>query len=301
MSWFSTRPPTRSRASTTTTEAPRALSSRAAARPASPAPTTATSASRARRVGHRPDPTSLPCPRSHASRHSLSRARGGAPPQHADADDRKRRVGLGGCRHLAAMDRRHMGRRGDNPCPGDAGERGAAPPDPANRARMDERPAGARQARRASREASRAPHGDPLQPRDAEPAPPDTAGSIRIYRQPTRAPATAVGARCGGRHGRDRLPHCGGGAHGRRPGLGRLDRQGRRPHDAFRRSREEPAATEAGRTPAQSTPEQTGTTPDQAPTTDTAPGGAAVGHRTRHAAIGPDSDRARPGGRALGE
>ena len=35
------------------------------------------------------------------------------------------------------------------------------------------------------REAIAPPHGDPLQPRDADPAPPDTAGSIRIYRQPT--------------------------------------------------------------------------------------------------------------------
>ena len=62
MSWFSTRPPTRSRASTTTTEAPRALSSRAAARPASPAPDHHHVGLVCRRVGPPPDPTSLPCP-----------------------------------------------------------------------------------------------------------------------------------------------------------------------------------------------------------------------------------------------
>jgi hypothetical protein len=44
--WLSTRPPTRSRASSTTTERPPATSSRAAVRPASPAPTTTTSAER---------------------------------------------------------------------------------------------------------------------------------------------------------------------------------------------------------------------------------------------------------------
>ena len=97
MSWFSERPPTRSRASTTTTDGPpprsRGGGQAGEARP------------------HHDDVgflhvASLLC--SHASRNSLSRARGGAPPQHADADDRKRRVGFGGRRHLAAVDRRHM-------------------------------------------------------------------------------------------------------------------------------------------------------------------------------------------------
>src|SRR3990170_7124132 len=43
--WFSVRPPTRSRASRTWTSAPARVSSRAAARPESPAPTTTTSQS----------------------------------------------------------------------------------------------------------------------------------------------------------------------------------------------------------------------------------------------------------------
>ncbi len=61
MSWFSTRPPTRSRASTTTTEAPAAATSRAADSPARPAPTTTTSVSRSSGPGIRADLTSLCC------------------------------------------------------------------------------------------------------------------------------------------------------------------------------------------------------------------------------------------------
>src|SRR5829696_4232337 len=200
MSWFSTRPPTRSRASTTTTDAPRALSSRAALRPASPAPTTTTSASCVRESGTAGLYIAT-LPRSHASRNSLSRARGGAPPQYADADDRKRRVGHGGCRHLAIVDRRHMGGRGDNTCPRDAAQRSPAPADRAPGARMDERPAGARQARRESARGSRtAPRRSAAA---AECAPPNlaprlggaprsesvAAGPVRVYRQPSaRAP-----------------------------------------------------------------------------------------------------------------
>src|SRR3954447_9023612 len=48
-SWFQTRPPTRLRASRTTTFLPLAASARAAVRPAKPAPTTTASAVRERR------------------------------------------------------------------------------------------------------------------------------------------------------------------------------------------------------------------------------------------------------------
>ena len=63
----------------------------------------------------------------------------------ADARHRERRVRLGGRRHLAALDRRHLDRRGGHPCDRRAGQRAAAP---AHRERMAARghlgPPGAR-------------------------------------------------------------------------------------------------------------------------------------------------------------
>src|SRR5215208_6345084 len=60
MSWLRSRPPTRSRASSTITDAPRAVSARAAASPARPAPSTTTSASRVSGPATVTEPNSLP-------------------------------------------------------------------------------------------------------------------------------------------------------------------------------------------------------------------------------------------------
>ena len=79
------------------------------------------------------------------------RARGGAPPQHPDAANRKCSVRYGGGRNLAAMDPRHLDRRGDHPCDGRAGERAAEPPGRADGARWTaERPGAAWRRRTAS-------------------------------------------------------------------------------------------------------------------------------------------------------
>jgi hypothetical protein len=124
------------------------------------------------------------------------------------------------------------------------------------------------------REAIAPPHGDPLQERHDDPAPPDTAGPVRVYRQPAaRAPRrrialgvvaataaiafsvavvtlTAGDLVSGGSIGR------GGGKTTFFGGQDRKKQQQEEKQDA---------------TPQQTTPEQPGTTTDQAPTTDTTP------------------------------
>jgi hypothetical protein len=123
------------------------------------------------------------------------------------------------------------------------------------------------------REAVAPPHGDPLQAASAGPAPSDTAGPVRVYRQPSaRAPRrrlalgavaataaiafvvavvalTAGDLLSGGSIGKggERLTFFGGG--------GKQQQHEQQKQDA---------------TPQQTTPEQTGTTPEE-PTTDTAP------------------------------
>jgi hypothetical protein len=124
------------------------------------------------------------------------------------------------------------------------------------------------------REPVAAPHGDPLQPRDPEPTPPERGGPVRVYRQPTsstprrrriaRGTVAATAAIAfvigvvtltagdlvsGGSIGKggSRTTLLGGG-HGKK-------------------QQEQNQNT----TPEQTTPDQTGTTTDQAPTTDTTP------------------------------
>jgi hypothetical protein len=140
------------------------------------------------------------------------------------------------------------------------------------RAWTSDQPALGKRAER-PREAVAPPHGDPLQAARAGPAPLDTAGPVRVYRQPSaRAPRRrlalgAVGATAaiafvvavvaltagdllsGGSIGRggERTTFFGGG--------GEKQQQEQQKQDAA---------------PQQTTPEQTGTTPEE-PTTDTAP------------------------------
>ncbi len=142
------------------------------------------------------------------------------------------------------------------------------------RAWTSDQPALGKRAER-PREAVAPPHGDPLQAASAGPAPPDTAGPVRVYRQPTaRAPRrrlalgavaataaiafvvavvalTAGDLLSGGSIGRggERTTFFGGG------GKKQQQQQEQQKQDA---------------TPQQTTPEQTGTTPEE-PTTDTAP------------------------------
>ena len=283
MSWFSTRPPTRSRASTTTTEAPARDQLRAPppgrpGRPRPPRRRRRVSADRPpRRTLHRPTVSlwfAMPSPLAQPS------ARRSAA-QHADAGDRKRRVRLGGRRHLAALDRRHLDRRGDHPCPRGAGQRAAAPADRADRPRLDERPAGARPTRRDGHaRQSRRPTATRCGRREPAPAPPDTAapGARLPAAHGSRAPAAADRARRGGRHGRDRL---------RRSAVvtltagdlvsGRVDRQGRRPHDALRRhGRARSSSTEQQDTDTSSRRRRT----RPAPATDQAP--STADHRPAH-------------------
>ena len=193
-SWFSTRPPTRSRASSTTTEAPAALSARAAARPASPAPTTTTSASRVSgsatngslkgnaAPGARGEGEAATLLRSHASRNSPVEREEERRLNLADADDRERRVGHGGRRHLAALDRRHVDCRGAHPCPGGPDQRGDAPPDREDRPRVDRRARAARPAC-VERGARSAPPPRAVSPTRREPrAVTGTPGPVRVYR-----------------------------------------------------------------------------------------------------------------------
>jgi hypothetical protein len=140
------------------------------------------------------------------------------------------------------------------------------------RAWTSDQPALSKRAER-PREAVAAPHGDPLRAASAGPAPPDTAGPVRVYRQPTartprrRLALGAVAATAaiafvvavvtltardlvsGGSIGKggERLTFFG--------GSGKKQQQEQQKQDA---------------TPQETTPEQTGTTPEE-PTTDTAP------------------------------
>ena len=220
---MSVRPPTRSRASRTTTEAPAAVSARAAARPASPAPTTTTSTScECGAAMGRPYATLA---RSHASRQSV--ARGGAPSEHADADDRKRRVGHGGSRHLATLDRRHLDRRGVHPCPGGADLGGAPPAHRARGARVDR---GARAARRPSAaradgDSRRAGRGDRQRGPGAR-LPADLARRERVRARPPHAVRPPDPLACGARDRRGRVPDRGRDHHGHRRRERRVGGQG---------------------------------------------------------------------------
>ena len=127
------------------------------------------------------------------------------------------------------------------------------------------------------REPVAAPHGDPLQPRDLELTPPELtppegAGPVRIYRQPTtksprrRIALGTVAATAGlafliaviALTAGDLVS---GGSIGK--GAGRTTLLGG--HKKNQQEQKQDA------TPERSTPDQTGTTTDQAPTTDTAP------------------------------
>jgi hypothetical protein len=123
------------------------------------------------------------------------------------------------------------------------------------------------------REPVAAPHGDPLQPRDPEPTPPDGAGPMRIYRQPTttsprrRIALGTVAATAGiafliaviALTAGDLVS---GGSIGK--GGGRTTLLG-----GHRQNQQE---QKQDATPERTTPDQTGTTTtNQAPTTDTAP------------------------------
>ena len=129
-SWLSTRPPTRSRASSTTTEWPLASSSRAAVSPAKPAPTTTTSALARRRLrrcglrrrgvrrrrgaggGRAPAPAqragATTSPRDGWSRHragdpiSMSRSLRSTIRARCGCADQRRRQVAAACRRLAA-------------------------------------------------------------------------------------------------------------------------------------------------------------------------------------------------------
>jgi hypothetical protein len=117
-----------------------------------------------------------------------------------------------------------------------------------------------------------APHGDPLQPRDPEPTPPEAAGPVRIYRQPTtksprrRIALGTVAATAGiafliavvALTAGDLVS---GGSIGK--GGGRTTLLG-----GHRKNQQE---QKQDATPEKTTPDQTGTTTDEAPTTDTAP------------------------------
>jgi hypothetical protein len=122
------------------------------------------------------------------------------------------------------------------------------------------------------REPVAAPHGDPLQPRHPELTPPEGAGPVRIYRQPTpSAPrrrialrtvaATAAIAFVIGVVVLTAGDLVSGGSIGK--GGGRTTLLGG--HKKNQQEQKEDA------TPERTTPDQTGTTTDQAPTTNTAP------------------------------
>ena len=122
------------------------------------------------------------------------------------------------------------------------------------------------------REPVAAPHGDPLQPRDPELTPPEGAGPVRIYRQPTtksprrRIAIGTVAATAGiafliaviALTAGDLVS---GGSIGK--GGGRTTLLG-----GHRNNQQE---QKQDATPEKTTPDQTDTTTDQAPTTDTAP------------------------------
>ncbi len=123
------------------------------------------------------------------------------------------------------------------------------------------------------REAVAPPHGDPLQERHAELAPPETTGPVRVYRQPTaRAPrrrlalgvvaATAAIAFVLGLVILTAVDLVSGGSVGK--GGSRTTLLGG--HGKKQQQEQNENATQQ-----QTTPEQTGTSTDQAPTTDTAP------------------------------
>jgi hypothetical protein len=122
------------------------------------------------------------------------------------------------------------------------------------------------------REPVAAPHGDPLQPRAAAPTPPEGPGAVRIYRQPTAsAPrrrialrtvaATAAIAFVIGVVVLTAGDLVSGGSIGK--GGGRTTLLG-----GHKKSQQE---QKQDTTPERTTPDQTGTTPEQSPTTDTAP------------------------------
>ena len=221
-------------------------------------------------------------------------ARGGASPEHADADDRKRRVGLGGSRHLATLDRRHLDRRGAHPCPGGADLGGAPPAHGARGARAG--PRSASRARSTTRRAQTATRAEPA-------AVTGSAGPVRVYRQTSRG-VTRVRARraprspaahpvaCRAAHRRRRLRHRDRDDHRHRPRehrFGQYDTPWAQQWRLGRRTRRSAAAAGARAKEQQPTStEQTPTTtqPEQQQT-------AAVRHRACHT-----SDRHRAGGPA---
>ena len=124
------------------------------------------------------------------------------------------------------------------------------------------------------REAVAPPHGDPLRPREDEPAPPDTSGPVRVYRQPTARPPRrrlALGAVAATAAVAFTLAVVvltagdlvSGGSIG--TGGGRTTLFGGSGKDAQQQQGEQDSTQQ------QQTPDQTGTTTDQAPSTDTAP------------------------------
>ena len=140
------------------------------------------------------------------------------------------------------------------------------------RAWTSDQPALRRRAARPREAVAAPPHGDPLLPREDEPAPLDASGPVRIYRQPTaRAPrrrlalgavaataaiafAVAVVVLTAG----DLVS---GGSIGK--GGGRTTLFGGNGRDAKQQQGEQESTPEQ--------PNQTGTTTDQAPSTDTTP------------------------------
>src|SRR5919197_714872 len=102
--WLSARPPTRLRASSTTTDRPALTSLRAAVRPAKPAPTTATSASRRPIAAPTPGARSSTAPRPAAA----GADRGAAEPAAAPAqlvDERADDACAGGTDRVPERDR----------------------------------------------------------------------------------------------------------------------------------------------------------------------------------------------------
>jgi hypothetical protein len=138
------------------------------------------------------------------------------------------------------------------------------------------------------REPVAAPHGDPLQPRGSELTPPDDAGSVRVYRQPTTSSprrriaigavaATAAIAFTIAVVALTAGDLVSGGSIGK--GGGRTTLWG---------GEGKSKQSQQDATPKQATPDQTNTSTDQAPTTDTTPDQAAPPSDT--APITPPSD-----------
>ena len=168
---------------------------RAAVRPASPAPTTTTSASCVGESGTAADPTSLPCPVR-------------MPPATRSAErEEERRLNTRTLTIASVASASAAAVTSQLWIPGTwiaaaltpvlvtlVSEVLHRPTERIARAWTSDQPA----ARQAGREATRGRGGAPRRPaapRDAEPAPPDTAGPVRVYRQPTAAPAAAGGSR----------------------------------------------------------------------------------------------------------